>query len=179
MKRGLSWWMRALHRHGGIAAALPFLVVLGSGLLLQWKKEAAWIQPPTRRGAGGPPSVPFAAILEAARGVSEARISGWEDVERLDVRPELGVVKVWGGSGVEVQVDTTTGGVLQVMRRRSDLIESIHDGSWFHTRAKHWVFFPAALVLVLLCLSGIYLWWLPHGARRRRGSAAARGSIPA
>ena len=55
----------------------------------------------------------------------------WDDVNRLDVRPGRGVVKAWLMNGYEVQVDLGTGRVLQTAYRRSDLIESIHDGSFF------------------------------------------------
>ncbi len=58
-------------------------------------------------------------------------VDGWDDVNRLDVRPGRGVVKVWLHNGYEVQVDLGTGAVLQTAYRRSDLIESIHDGSFF------------------------------------------------
>ena len=58
--------------------------------------------------------------------------------------------------------------MLQASYRRSDLIESIHDGSFFADAAKLWVFLPAALILLGLWISGVYLWLLPHLVRRRR-----------
>jgi uncharacterized iron-regulated membrane protein len=58
------------------------------------------------------------------------------------------------------------------------LIESIHDGSFFHDRAKLRLFLPAALVLVGLWMTGIYLFFLPYFAiwkkRRKKASAAHR-----
>ena len=164
---------RKLHRVGALISALPVLVILLSGLLLQLKKESDWIQPPTARGTGGEPAIGFAAILDAARGVEEAGIASWDDVDRLDVRPSKGIVKVRAKSRWEVQVDTATGEVVQVAYRRSDLIESIHDGTWFHDGAKLWVFLPAGIVLLGLWVSGVYLWWLPHMARRRAKQAQA------
>lgn len=176
MGRSAPFRMRQIHRWGAAVAALPFLLVLVTGILLQFKKEAAWIQPPTLRGAGGPPSIGFEAILAAAAGVPAAAVRGWEDVERLDVRPDYGIVKVQAVNGVEVQVDTATGAVLQAMPRRSDLIEGLHDGSWFHERAKLWVFFPMALVLAALVGTGIYLWLLPIRRRRRPGRSRCPGN---
>ena len=166
--RVLSLWSRKLHRWGTVLIAVPLLVVIVSGIFLQLKKESSWIQPPTKRGAGGDPSISFDAILAAARGVEAAEVESWDDVDRLDVRPGKGVVKVRGKAGVEVQVDTTTGDVLQVARRRSDLIEQIHDGSWFHDSVKLWVFLPAAIILFVMWLTGIYLWLLPHLIKRAR-----------
>ena len=175
-------WNRKLHRWGAILVALPVLVVIGTGILLQLKKESAWIQPRTQAGSGGPPTLSFDRILGAAAAVPEACVTSWADVDRLDVRPSKGVVKVRARSGWEVQVDTTTGDVLHVAVRRSDLIESIHDGSFFHEKAKLWVFLPAALILAGLWGTGIYLFVLPHLKRRagryrkaRLAAAAASG----
>lgn len=159
---------RKLHRWGAIVAVAPIAVILVTGLLLLLKKEVSWIQPPTMRGSGDTPTVAFAEILEAAKTAPGAGIAGWEDVDRLDVRPEDGVVKVRGKNRMEVQLDATSGEILHVGRRRSDLIESIHDGSWFYAGAKLWIFLPCAVILFGLWCSGVYLWLLPLWVRRRR-----------
>jgi uncharacterized iron-regulated membrane protein len=53
--------------------------------------------------------------------------------------------------------------------RRSDLIESIHDGSFF---AGDWtklgLFLPAGLTMLLLWMSGMWMVWVPFIAKRRR-----------
>ena len=159
---------RRLHRVGAVLVALPILVVIATGLLLQTKKDWAWVQPPTAEGAGGAPSMRFDEILATARAVPEAGVHTWDDVDRLDVRPGKGVVKVRAKSRWEIQIDTTTGEILQVAYRRSDLIESLHDGSWFHAGAKLWVFLPTGALLLGLWVTGLVLWWQPHAARRRR-----------
>lgn len=162
----INKWSRKLHRWGAILIALPLLVVICTGLLLQLKKEWGWIQPAERRGVGTTPSITFDQILTALRGVPEAEVESWEDVDRLDVRPGKGMLKVRCNNDWEVQIDTATGEVLQVAYRRSDLIESIHDGSFFHANAKLWVFLPSGLVLLALWFTGVYLWVLPIWAKR-------------
>lgn len=159
---------RRWHRIGAILVAIPFLVVIVSGLLLQMKKEWAWIQPPTQQGILAEPSLGMEQILAAIQKVPEAEVREWVDVDRLDVRPNKGVVKVRCNNGMEVQLDLSTGEVLQIAARRSDLIESLHDGSWFHPFAKLAVFLPAGIVVFFLWLSGIYLWWLPGSIRRKK-----------
>ena len=159
---------RKLHRIGAIVAAVPVLVILVSGLVLQLKKEVAWIQPSTVRGSSTELSIGFDRVLEIASSVPEAEIETWDDVDRLDVRPERGMLKVRAKNRWEVQIDAKTGDVLQVAYRRSDLIESLHDGSWFHDGAKLWLFLPAGLILLGLWGTGLYLWALPHLVRRRR-----------
>ncbi|MGB0953169.1 MAG: PepSY domain-containing protein [Planctomycetota bacterium] len=159
---------RRWHRLGAIVTALPFLVVIATGLLLQMKKDWGWVQPPTQRGAMSVPSLPHAELLEVVRRVPEAEVASWADIDRLDVRPSKGVVKVRCQNGVEVQLDGASGAVLQVAKRRSDWLESLHDGSWFHPWAKLGLFLPVGLVILFLWISGVYLWWLPHSVRRRK-----------
>lgn len=126
------------------------------------------MQPPTARGTGTTPAVSFDAILAAARSSPDAGVTSWADIDRLDVQPGRGVAKVQAKSRWEVQVDLETGDVLQVAYRRSDLIESLHDGSWFHDRAKLGVFLPTAVVLLGLWATGLYLFFLPVVVRRSR-----------
>jgi uncharacterized iron-regulated membrane protein len=161
---------RKVHYWGAFACALPVLLVILTGILLLLKKESDWIQPPTMTGTGTEPSVAFSTILETARSVPETEIEGWQDVDRLDVRPGKGIVKVRAKNRWEVQIDHQTGELKSVAYRRSELIESLHDGSFFHPAAKLRVFLPAALVLLTLWLTGIYLFAQPFLRRRRQRS---------
>ncbi len=159
---------RRLHRMGALIAALPILVVVVSGLVLQLKKDWAWVQPPTKRGSTAELRIDWDTVLASAASVEEAGIESWDDVDRLDVRPSRGMLKVRAKNRWEVQIDAVTGEVLQTSYRRSDLIESIHDGSFFADWTKLWLFLPAAVILFGLWVSGVYLWLLPHLVKRRR-----------
>jgi uncharacterized iron-regulated membrane protein len=159
---------RKVHSWLSLVIALPVLVIVVSGLLLHLKKDLAWIQPPERQGQGGSPAVSMDAILAAARGVPEAGIRGWEDVRRVDLRPGKGLLKVIGKGGWEIQVDAASGEVLQSAYRRSDLLEALHDGSYFHDAVKRWVFLPAGGALLILWITGLVLFFRPFFARRRR-----------
>ena len=140
------------------------------------KKDIDWIQPSTQRGSTKELKLDFDQILEIAKTVPEAKIEGWADVDRLDVRPSKGMVKLRAENRWEVQIDTVSGDILQVAYRRSDLIESLHDGSFFSDKVKLWIFLPSAVILLLLWLTGIYLFVLPHLNRRRRKKATNSSS---
>lgn len=159
---------RRWHRLIGVAVALPFLIVILSGLLLQLKKELDWVQPPTQRGRLQIPELSHERLFHAVQAVPEAEVSTWGDIDRIDVRPSKGIMKVQCKSGVEVQVDGASGDVLQVAVRRSDWIEALHDGSFFTDGAKLWIFLPSGVGVLLLWFSGVYLWWLPYQVRRRK-----------
>ena len=164
---------RLLHRWGSIIVSLPILLVIVSGILLLLKKESDWIQPPTQSGSSQELSLSFDAILEASRTVPEAEIKSWDDIARLDVRPGKGMLKVRAINGWELQFDSKTGEILQTAYRRTDLIESLHDGTFFHDKAKLGLFLPSAIVLFCLWLTGIYLFFLPTLTRRKRKRKAS------
>lgn len=172
MAKNWNWWSRKLHRWGALIAALPMLLVIVTGLLLQVKKQVVWVQPPTQKGAHPelPPSISWQQILEQAQSVREAEISSWDDINRLDVQPGKGIVKVQAINHWELQLDLNTAQLLSSTYRRSDWIESLHDGSYFSEAAKLWVFLPNGLILLGLWLTGCWLWYLPFSRRRRKSS---------
>ena len=159
---------RKVHYWTSIALAVPILIVIVSGILLQTKKQFEWIQPVEQRGASKTPTISLPEVLEISKTVAEAEIKSWDDINRLDVRPSRGMLKVRAANNWEIQIDTQTGAILQSAYRRSDIIESIHDGSFFHDAVKMWIFLPAGIVLLLLWLTGIYLFALPLWVKRRR-----------
>ncbi len=165
---------RLVHRWGSLLVAVPVLVVILTGLLLLLKKQLAWVQPPTQPGTSQELVLGFDEILEICKSVPEARIGSWDDIDRLDVRPAKGMLKVRATNSWEIQLDAKTGAILQVAYRRSDLIETLHDGSFFHDKVKLFVFLPSAVILLVLWITGIYLFLLPYllrGKWRRTAKA--------
>lgn len=160
---------RKIHYWISFVVALPLLVIIVTGLTLQLKKHWHWVQPPEQRGVGKVPQIGFEGLLAAVGEVSMPGIDGWDDIHRIDVRPSRGIAKITLDNGWEVQVDLQTGAVLQAAERRSDWIESLHDGSFF---AGDWtrlgLFLPSGVALLWLLISGLWMWWVPFGAGRRR-----------
>ncbi|MFT5289953.1 MAG: putative iron-regulated membrane protein [Planctomycetota bacterium] len=159
--------MKGFHRLGAFVSFLPLLVVIVSGLLLQMRDSADWIEPAQVRGAGGPPVLTMERALFAARN-ADVGIADWADVEDMNFRPELGSIIVRGINHNEVQVDANTGAVLSAGPRRSGWIAALHDGSWFHPRAKTLIFLPVGLILLAQWLTGVWLWIAPYYNRARR-----------
>lgn len=158
---------REVHLWASLAIVLPLSVVIVTGILLLLKKDVDWIQPPSKKSEPYALTISFDEILKHAATVPEANLTRWKDIDRLDVRPKKGIVKVRGKNRWEIQLSTQDGRVLQVMRRNSDLIESLHDGSWFHDMAKYWVFLPAAVILLIMLITGMYLFIITIVGRSR------------
>jgi hypothetical protein len=148
---------RVIHYWGAITTAIPILIVIITGLLLLLKKDVEWIQPSTLKGDGKTPIIAFSDILAVAKTVEQAQITSWRDINRLDVRPSKGITKIRANNNWEIQIDNTTGEVKGIAFRRSDIIESIHDGSFFANWVKYYIFLPSAIILLVLWLTGLYL----------------------
>ncbi len=160
---------RKVHHWGSIFVALPLMLMIGAGIFLMLKKEITWIQPQTIEGSQtGVPLLTVAQMFEAAKKASEAGFASWDDLDRLDFKPGKGVAKFVGHNNWEVQVDTHTGELLQVSFRRSDIIESLHDGSFFSDGIKLYLFLPAGIGLFILWCTGLYLFFLPHLKNRQK-----------
>ena len=169
--------LRQVHYWLSLGVFLPASIIFIAGVMLMLKKEVSWIQPPTSKGVVSEqlPQISFEAMLNASRLHPEVQINEWSDIDRIDVRVGKGVAKIRANSGWEVQVDTNTGEVLNVAYRRSDIIEQIHDGSFFSEGVKLFVFLPTGILLIIMWGTGVYLFLLPRvrkwqKARARSGS---------
>jgi len=159
---------RLVHKWVSIVIAIPLLVVFITGILLLTKKEFAFIQPPTARGEGTIPSINFDQVLSIANTVERAQINNWDDIDRLDVRPSKGIIKIRSRNLIEIQVDSRTGDILHVAKRRSDFIESIHDGTFFQKKANLWLMLPIAITALVMSVTGIIMFFIPYLKRKRR-----------
>ena len=126
------------------------------------KKEFAFLQPPTAKGQSTIPSISFDQLLSIANTVEQAQIISWDDIDRLDVRPSKGIIKIRSRNRIEVQVDSQSGEILHVATRRSDLIESIHDGTFFEKNANLWLMLPIAILAIVMSVTGIIMFLIPY-----------------
>ena len=161
-------YSRSIHLWLSLVIFIPVIIVIASGLLLQVKKEFDWIQPPTQKVQKSAPTLPFEEVLNALKQVPQVNLNTWDDIDRLDVRPGKGIIKVRGKNHWEVQLDAQSGDVLHVAYRRTDTIEAIHDGSWFFEGAKLWLFLPAALLLFVLWVTGLVMLYTTLKSKYRK-----------
>jgi uncharacterized iron-regulated membrane protein len=171
--------IRRWHRWLALATALPFLVIAVTGCLLQIKKWIPAIQPVSQKSPSGVLSVPIAwpALLESIKGVPEAKVSAWKDIQVLDVRPALGVARARSKTGYEVQVDLATGAVLSAAPRYSSWLIEIHEGAVFGDLVRNGVFVPTAFAILALSLSGIWLLYRHYRKPRRKYDPASEPSL--
>lgn len=167
---------RKIHHWGSLAVALPLIVVIGTGILLMLKKEVSWIQPPSQKGVERTaiPTQNFEQLFAVVKAIPEMEVDHWSDLQRVDVKPGKGIVKFVAANHWEAQIDSHSGGVLLLAKRRSDVIEALHDGSWFADWAKLGLFLPAGVVLLIMWLTGIYLFSLIEYKRWQKRKRLAK-----
>lgn len=159
------------HKWIGITVAVFFVVISVTGTMLLLKKNVAWLQPPTQRGAEGDIAdfLPIQDVLATAFESGHPDFRSIDDIDRIDFRPGKRVHKVRSKhNNAEIQVDAITGEILSIDVRRSDLIEQIHDGSIVGDWFKVWFMPLVALCMLLLVVSGLWIWIQPIIRRKRR-----------
>ena len=161
--RTFSRWTFYLHLWLGILATGVILLVSVTGILLNHKRPLG-LMPDVAHTPSGPfeESLSLAELArhaEAAVGPSVAAAG----IDRMDVRPGDGLVKVRFNdrSVQEVDLDLNTGRVLHVGERNDVFLEKLHSGEIF---GDGWVLLSdaSAVMLVLLLLSGYWLWLFPR-----------------
>src|SRR5690606_26369271 len=92
-------------------------------------------------------------------------------VDRFDVRPSKGIVKVLFEKGYwEVQIDGVSGQVYSISRRHSDWIEALHDGSIVSDLFKLVSMNLLGFGLLMLIATGSWLWSGPKKIRKKKAA---------
>ena len=106
--------------------------------------------------------ITFDAVARNATHAVDSATKNHNTIDRMDVRPDKGVIKVLFKEGYwEAQVDGKTGKVFSVAQRHADWIEHIHDGSIISEVVKLIYTNILGLGLITLAVSGLWLWYGP------------------
>jgi hypothetical protein len=167
----------------GATLCLFFLIVSLSGLLLGWKKNSnGLILPESHHGISTNLKdwLPFDSLHTIACNTLRTSVDKnlSLELERIDARPKKGMVKFvfkdhyWG-----IQIDGATGKVLHIERRRSDIVENIHDGSIldyvFKTEGEILKLAYTSIMgisLFIFAVTGFWLWYGPKVMRNANKS---------
>lgn len=158
--------LRKWHRWVSILIALPFLLTVVTGILLASRGFNTWVQPQYNPPQSGL-KISFEQMLAAARSVPEAQITDWKDVSQIDIRPKNGQIRVRAKNLWEIQVDGNTGEVLGAGVRRVSWLVSLHEGAQFGPWVRYGIFFPSAIAVLFLLMSGVALFFQPILNRRK------------
>ncbi|HEU4472757.1 MAG TPA: PepSY domain-containing protein [Flavisolibacter sp.] len=178
-------WIRAfrwLHRKLAMALFIFFLLISLTGLLLGIKKQTGLLAP-TQKGSSSDPAQ-WLSIAELQRKAENYLIDSVSatlstEVDRIDIRPSKGIVKfIYKDHYYGLQLDCGSGRLLLVEKRASDFIEDLHDGSLADSLlgadgepVKLVYTVTMGISLLLLVVSGLWLWYGPKKIRRAKKTA--------
>lgn len=161
--RSVAHWMFHGHLWLGVLVTVMTLVLAVTGILLNHKKSLG-LMPGVDHAPTAPidQALPLSDLIRSAdeRVGPEVAAHG---VDRMDVRPSDGIVKVryTDPSVTEVTLDLATGRVLAVGERNDVFLEKLHSGEIF---GDGWVLLSdaVAIALALLLVSGYWMWLYPR-----------------
>ena len=175
---------RKIHRTTGAALFIFFFFIGTTGLILGWKKHSGGlILPKTQIGLSTDLKnwLPIDSLHTIACKVLHDSISSdlSFELEKIDIRKNKGTVKfVFVDHYWAIQLDGTTGEVLNIQKRLSDFIEDIHDGSildyYLGTTSepiKLIYTFVMGLALLTFTITGFLLWYGPKKIKREKRAA--------
>ncbi len=146
----------------GVTATALFLVLALTGILLNHKKALGFMpEVPHHAGNGLRGALPLLEFQEAAGKVVPSAVAE-AGIDRMDVRPDDGLVKVRFDDlrVTEVTLDLHSGAVLHVGERNDVFLEKLHSGEIF---GGAWTLLSDAGAVLLLTLvgTGYWLWLYP------------------
>jgi len=170
---------RKVHRLTGTFLFVFFFVVAITGLLLGYKKHSrGFLLPDTQVGISDDFKtwLPLDSLYNIALTTRKSIGNGSKstEIDKIDVRLNNGIVKyVFADDNLEIQLDGTTGEVLNIGQRWSDLVEHIHDGSILDQMlgVKSGIFklfytTVMGLALITFTVTGFWLWYGPKQMRK-------------
>jgi hypothetical protein len=168
------------HLWVGVVFTVALAVISITGIALNHKRGLG-LMPDVKHQPSGAfdASLPIAELGDVALRAAGVEGDPLRLIDRMDVRPRNGFVKVRlrDAASTEVTVDLTDGSVLHVGARGDVFLEKLHSGEAFGAR---WVLLSdaAAIALLITLVSGYWLWLAPKVrrlARREPGDGIAGG----
>lgn len=134
------------------------------------KKDIDILQPPTQKGVSTELAtwLPMDMLAQLAQKalLEQHPAEKTNKIDRMDVRPSKGIVKVLFKKGNwEVQLDGKTGVVKSIAKRHSDWIEALHDGSIISDGFKLISMNFIGFGLIFMIATGLWLWYGPKRYR--------------
>ncbi|MCW5936452.1 MAG: PepSY domain-containing protein [Fimbriimonadaceae bacterium] len=176
--------LRTLHKWVGLVCSLFLALISATGFLLAIKAKLDWVRPPTMSGGEVQSLSEVVSVQKAVDAVvalGHPEIQSIDDLDRFEYHADKNVYKLISKDNyLEAQVCGLTADVLSTGRRNDQLLEDIHDMSFFSEGANEWLLPVVAAGLFVLSVSGIVIFAVPIFRRikfeRQRPGRAAPGA---
>ncbi|MGE3608412.1 MAG: PepSY domain-containing protein [Bacteriovoracaceae bacterium] len=152
--------MRRFHRVLSITIALPFLIILLSGIILQLRNVIPFVQPKSVKME----RVELMPLKTFEEIISASKVNK-EDIDQIIYRPNKFHLALRLKNGHEIQMHPQTGEVLVSSPRYTAFLIELHQGSIWGKLGQYGIILPTALALILLIITGILIYPWKRGLR--------------
>jgi uncharacterized iron-regulated membrane protein len=144
--------MRKYHRIISIFIALPFSIILLTGLVLLLRNQFEFIQPEAIKMEKNS-SLNYLTYEQ----IIEKTGAPQEQIDQIILRPKKFHLAIRLKNGEELQMHPQTGEILKKAMRRTNFLIDLHQGSLAGDFGQYFIAFPTALGLVFLLISGLII----------------------
>ncbi|KAF3984814.1 MAG: hypothetical protein HFP81_00250 [Methylococcales symbiont of Hymedesmia sp. n. MRB-2018] len=152
----LSVFSHKLHRVSAYVIAIPFLVILITGILLLLRKDLPFMR------SGGEPNIKVEQIqkMEYVFNVIDDRFNvRFDDIKAVHLYINRGIYRVDDKQGKTYNLkadDLTTISTYVKKDTISNFIFRLHEGTIFGDFTLYFIYLPSSIFMMLLLFSGIY-----------------------
>lgn len=143
-------WKKS-HRVVALTITTPLLMIVLTGVVLQVRNSSEYLQPSLIENGNRPPSaiIPLEALLKKY---------GEKNIDQIIYRPKKNLILVRHHSGLELQLDPTSGAILKEGVRRTNFLIELHQGSWLGRVGQWGIHLLTGLGLLYLIGSGLVIY---------------------
>lgn len=155
--------MRKFHRVLAIILALPFALVLLTGIVLQLRNVIPSIQPQSLKmeRLDGMALKSFEQLIQMSNVPQD-------QIDQIIFKPNKFHLAIRLKNGQDLQVHPQTGQVLHSAPRYTAFLIELHQGSYWGKVGQYGIIFPASIGLVLLLITGIFIYPWKRSLRKTK-----------
>jgi uncharacterized iron-regulated membrane protein len=182
MSKSLLLNFRLLHRKIASVLFIFFFIIALTGILLGWKSifTKAVFEDKQKIAAIDLKDILAIDSLEniATTCVNEKTNNSFKNADRIEIRPAKGIAVAYYKKNYNIQLNAITGKPLLIEQKNGGLFQDIHDGAivgdLFNSKAggttKTIYSTIMGLALLLLTLTGFYMWYKPKQIKNNKNA---------
>ena len=185
MSKSLLFTSRVWHRRIASLLFVFFFLIATTGLMLAWRSlfsTTVFEDNQVRGSATFKNWLPLDSLeCLAARSLTEKTANRFTHSERTDIRLSRGYINLQFKGNFYVQVDGASGKTILIEQKAGAWIQDLHDGAildgWMSNKSgisKKIYSSVTGLALLLLTISGFYLWYKPKQIKQARKTGKNR-----
>lgn len=165
--RAVTRWMFYTHLWLGVIITFLVIIIAITGIMLNHKRIFGFMPGTDIKHPGAfALSLPLPELAQLAGNAVAPEVAA-SGIDRMDVRPDKGIIKIRFNDTriTEVTLALHDGAVLVTGLRNDSFLEQLHSGDVFGSEG-YLLSDLAAGALILLLLSGFWIWLYPHTKAR-------------